>query len=91
MSDRTARHVVVHGLVQGVFFRDSCHGEAQAAGVDGWVSNAADGTVHAHVEGAAEAVDRMVAWMHHGPRHADVHRVDVTDAEPAGRSGFEVR
>ena len=47
MTDTVARHVVVHGRVQGVFFRDSCRREAQHAGVAGWVFNASDGTVHA--------------------------------------------
>lgn len=91
MTDRTARDVVVHGEVQGVFFRDSCRREAESAGVDGWVSNEYDGTVRAHLEGSPEAVDRLVSWMHHGPRQARVESVDVETVEPDGRSGFQVR
>ncbi len=91
MSADVARRVVVHGLVQGVFFRDSCRTEARDAGVRGWVTNAPDGTVRAHFEGAADAVDRLVAWVRHGPRHADVERVDVDDVPPEGMAGFEVR
>ena len=90
-TGRTAREVVVHGMVQGVFFRDSCRSEARAAGVAGWVTNASDGTVRARFEGDREAVERMVAWSRHGPRHADVERVDVRDVEPQGLTGFEVR
>ncbi len=86
-----ARDVVVHGRVQGVFFRDSCRREAQAAGVAGWVTNAADGTVHAHFEGEADAVERLVAWVREGPAHARVERVDVAEAAPGGATGFEVR
>ena len=53
MNDRptTARRVVVRGLVQGVFFRDTCRREAMGHDVVGWVSNEPDGTVHAHFEG----------------------------------------
>ena len=91
MSADVARRVVVHGLVQGVFFRDSCRAEARDAGVRGWVTNASDGTVRAHFEGAAGAVDRLVAWVRHGPRHADVERVEVDDVPPEGMAGFEVR
>ena len=87
----TARHVVVRGLVQGVFFRDSCRREAMAHDVTGWVSNEPDGSVHAHFEGDAGAVAHLVQWAHEGPRHAIVERVEVTDAEPTGASGFRVR
>lgn len=90
-TGRTAREVVVHGEVQGVFFRDSCRTEAQAAGVHGWVSNEYDGSVRAHLEGSEDAVEAVVSWMRQGPRQARVHHVDVEQAEPDGRSGFEVR
>jgi acylphosphatase len=91
MTDRIARDVVVHGRVQGVFFRDTCRQEAERFGVAGWVSNAADGTVHARFEGPADDVERLVSWARLGPRHASVERVDVRDVEPEGLSGFTVR
>ena len=91
MTGRVARDVVVHGRVQGVFFRDSCRREARKAGVDGWVANAADGTVRIHLEGPREAVEAMVDWAHRGPSAADVRGVDVHEVEPDGRPGFEVR
>ncbi len=90
-QDRIGRRVVVHGRVQGVFYRASTRREAQDAGVAGWVRNAEDGTVHAHVEGAPEAVERMLAWMRRGPRHAQVDRVEVQVADPEGHAGFAVR
>lgn len=85
------KRVVAHGRVQGVFFRDSTRDRAQSAGVAGWVSNRPDGTVEAVFEGEAQAVDRMVRWMHEGPSGASVERVDVTDEEPEDLSGFDVR
>ena len=91
MSADVAKRVVVHGLVQGVFFRDSCRTEARRAGVRGWVTNAADGTVQAHLEGPADAVERLVAWLHQGPPHAEVERVEVRDVPPEKMTGFEVR
>jgi len=87
----TACEVVVHGRVQGVFYRESCRREAEAAGVTGWVSNEPDGTVRARFEGAADAVDRMVAWARRGPRSAHVERVDEREVAPEGGSTFEVR
>jgi acylphosphatase len=85
------KRVVVHGRVQGVFFRDSTRQRARAAGVAGWVENRSDGAVEAVFEGEADAVDELVRWMHDGPRSADVDRVEVEDGEPEGLAGFEVR
>jgi acylphosphatase len=85
------RRVVVSGLVQGVFFRDTCRREARAAGVAGWVRNRPDGTVEAVFEGPAEAVDRMVGWARIGPQYADVRAVEVRDEPPAGETGFAIR
>jgi acylphosphatase len=87
----TARDVVVHGLVQGVFFRGTCLDEALRVGVRGWVRNEYDGTVAAHFEGSPEAVRAMVDWCRSGPRHAVVQRVDVTESTPEGHARFEVR
>ncbi|NUR06492.1 MAG: acylphosphatase [Nocardioidaceae bacterium] len=91
MADRVARRVVVHGRVQGVFYRDTCRYEARAAGVAGWVSNEPDGTVHAHFEGRPDAVARLVAWTREGPPRASVRDVDVSEVPPEGLAGFEVR
>ena len=85
------RRVVVHGRVQGVFFRDSCQRMASAAGVSGWVRNRNDGAVEAVFEGEPQAVDGMVAWMGQGPRSAFVERTEVFDEEPASESSFRVR
>ena len=91
MSDPVAKRVVVHGSVQGVFFRDTTRRKAQSRGVTGWVRNCSDGTVEALFEGEPDAVEAMVAFARAGPRGASVERVDVSDAAPEGRGGFEVR
>jgi acylphosphatase len=85
-----AREVVVHGLVQGVFFRASCQDEALRRGVAGWARNEPDGTVRAYFEGATEAVAAMVDWCRHGPRRAVVDQVDVTERSPQGATGFDI-
>ena len=87
----TRRRVVAHGRVQGVFFRDSTHREAEAAGVAGWVTNRSDGAVEAVFEGDDRAVERMVEFVRGGPGHADVADVEVHQEEPEGLDGFEVR
>jgi acylphosphatase len=91
VSDPVAKRVVVHGSVQGVFFRDTTRRKAEQRGVRGWVRNVDDGTVEALFEGEPDAVDAMVAFASEGPRGADVERVDVSDAQPEGGAGFEIR
>jgi len=85
------RRVVLHGHVQGVFFRDSTLRLAEREGVAGWVRNRADGAVEAVFEGEPEAVERLVRFAREGPRGAQVERVDVADEEPEGLRGFVVR
>jgi len=85
------RRVVVHGGVQGVFFRDTARRLAVQRGVAGWARNVPDGTVEAVFEGDADAVERLVAFCREGPRGAFVERVDVFDEEPEGLSGFAIR
>ncbi len=85
------RRVVVHGLVQGVFFRDSTRRLAQRHGVAGWVANRPDGAVEAVFEGEADAVERLVAFSRAGPRGAQVQSVEVSEEEPEGLRGFAVR
>jgi acylphosphatase len=82
--------VVVHGLVQGVFFRDTLRRRADAAGVAGWVRNNRDGTVEAVLEGDGAAVDRLVDFCRRGPRGALVERIEVVEEEPEGLAGFRV-
>jgi len=80
--------VLVSGRVQGVFFRDTCRRLAQEHGVAGWVRNLPDGRVEAVFEGPAQDVDRLVAWAHHGPRHAVVDHVAVQAEPPEGLDTF---
>ena len=85
------RRVVVHGLVQGVFFRDSVRRRAQTANVAGWVRNNSDGTVEAVFEGELGAVERLVEFCRDGPRGARVDRMDVDAESYEGLEGFRIR
>jgi acylphosphatase len=91
MTDqRVRRRVVVHGRVQGVFFRDSTRQRARARGVDGWVRNRPDGAVEAAFEGPPDAVDALVRFCETGPRGARVSRVEVFEEPPEGLEGFGI-
>ena len=79
---------MIHGHVQGVFFRDTTRQQATARDVAGWVRNNTDGTVEAVFEGEPDAVDAMVRFAREGPRGAVVQRVDVIEEQAEGLSGF---
>lgn len=83
--------MVVAGVVQGVFFRDTCRRRALAAGVTGWVRNRADGRVEAQFEGPPAAVAALVEWCREGPPQASVDSVDVSEEVLSGAEGFRLR
>lgn len=90
MNDATKTlHLVIHGRVQGVWFRDSMRREAQRLGVGGWVRNRRDGAVEAMVQGEVGAVEALVRWSHRGPQLARVDRVEI-EAGNGDFSDFEV-
>ena len=82
--------LVIHGRVQGVFFRDSMLRQAQNLAVYGWVRNRSDGTVEAAVHGVSAAVDAIVRWAQHGPQHALVKCVDISP-DDGSYTSFEVK
>ena len=90
MSDRVARDLVIHGRVQGVFFRAFVRDAADRAGVAGHAENRADGTVAVHLEGAPDSVAKVERACRIGPDGAHVDHVDAGDATVEGRSGFSV-
>ena len=86
-----ARHVLVTGRVQGVFFRAWTQGEARELGVSGWIRNCEEGAVEAHLEGEEEDVDRLIERMRRGPSNAQVEDVSVEETPPEGLGRFELR
>jgi acylphosphatase len=90
MSDRIARDLVIHGRVQGVFFRDFVRDAADRAGVAGRAENRFDGTVAVHLEGPPDAVEKVERACGIGPDGAHIERVDALDAADEGLSGFTV-
>jgi acylphosphatase len=83
--------VIVHGHVQGVWFRESTRAEAERLGVNGWVRNRHDGTVEVVAEGDPADVAQLVAWCRVGPPRAVVAGVDVREEFVENESGFVVR
>ena len=84
------RRVIVHGFVQGVFFRDTVRRRAMSANVAGWVRNNRDGSLEALFEGEPAAVERLVDFCREGPRGAYVDRVELHAEDVEGLSAFRI-
>jgi acylphosphatase len=76
--DHLRAHVIVHGFVQGVWFRQSTKDEAMRLGVGGWVRNLPNGDVEALFEGEKKKVEEIIGWCHRGPSGAQVSSVDIS-------------
>ena len=85
------RHLVVHGRVQGVWYRGWTVDQAQALGLDGWVRNRRDGTVEIMVSGPGEAVEELIRRCRDGPPAAQVARIEAMAAEETPATGFTQR
>jgi len=90
-SDMIRRRLIVHGKVQGVFFRDSTREAAQNEGVSGWAANRDDGAVEVVLEGPERAVEAVAEFCRLGPVSAQVNSVEQSDETPEGLSGFRIR
>jgi len=91
MEEKVRVHVIIHGRVQGVFFRMETRRAADAYGVYGWVRNRPDGTVEAIFEGDRSRVDQILGWCETGPSLSVVKHVDRVWGAYAGEfETFEV-
>ena len=86
-----AFHAVVSGRVQGVGFRYSTIRQARALGLAGSVVNQWDGSVEVNAEGPKPSLEKLLAWLSHGPPGAHVRAVRVEWLPWEGRyRNFEV-
>jgi acylphosphatase len=81
-SGTSAFKAVVRGRVQGVGFREYVDTRARSLGLRGYVRNLQDGNLEVLAEGPAAALERMLAYLHQGPRGSRVTAVDVEWREP---------
>jgi len=91
MGSVSRKRVIVTGMVQGVGFRYYTEAQAGSLGLGGYVRNRSDGAVEAEIEGDDDAIERMLDWLHTGPRSASVESVQVTDLAEHGEASFSIR
>lgn len=72
---------LVHGRVQGVFFRAYTRDKAHQLEIVGWVRNNRDGTVECHAQGTKQAIEEFIDFLNLGSPSAHVKDVVVMDVE----------
>ena len=91
MTEMRKVTLIVHGRVQGVFYRDSTMRKARELGLAGTVRNLPDGTVQIVAQGHPDALEKLIRWAYDGPPAAVVSDVErkYDTAEP-GITDFSV-
>ena len=85
------RRLIVHGRVQGVWYRGWTVDQATALGLDGWVRNRRDGSVEMLASGPESAVAALIRRCREGPPAAQVERVEEMETDEIPPKGFTQR
>ena len=72
---------IIHGRVQGVFFRDSTRRVAKKLEIKGLAANQSDGTVLVIADGTQDSLRKLKSWLMVGPDMAKVEKVEEVDIE----------
>ncbi len=85
-------HLIIKGIVQGVFYRAFTRDVASRLNLKGWVKNLPDGSVEAVFEGDKEEIEQAIKQCSLGPPGSRVDDVVVKWIENKGDlKGFEVK
>ena len=78
------KHVLIKGLVQGVFFRFHIQNMAKKLGITGWVKNLPDGNVESVFEGEKNLLEEIISFCNKGPIESRVEKVVVENEKYTG-------
>ena len=93
MTDLAAVQAIVHGRVQGVYFRVFTTRQARKLGLTGYVRNLPDWhSVEVQAEGERNKLERLIDHLKVGPPGAKVEKVVTNWSEYTGSySSFRIR
>jgi acylphosphatase len=86
MAELSSMHAIVHGYVQGVFFRAFIVEKARALGLTGYTCNASNGVeVGVTAEGVKSHLESLLDDLKQGPPNARVEKISVTWGKHTGK------
>ena len=74
-----AIRALIHGRVQGVFFRAYTRDKAHELNLAGWVQNNPNGTVECQVQGPDKAIEEFIQFLYRGSPAARVDDVTIIE------------
>ena len=86
-----AIHIIVHGRVQGVWFRAGTKERADELGLFGRVKNKSEGTVEIHAEGEKLQLEDFILWCRKGTPAANVTSLNLNPTSLQNLRSFEIR
>lgn len=84
-----ALHLIIHGRVQGVGYREWLMNTARLHKLHGWVRNLTNGTVEAVLAGAEASVMACISACHEGPPAANVCEIELQPYKSEVLPSFE--
>ena len=85
-------HLIIHGKVQGVFYRDNTQKKASELRLTGFVKNLPDNSVEIVAEGPENKLNELIEFCKNNPGYSNVDKVDVKEEKAADEfDGFGVR
>jgi acylphosphatase len=92
MSDIVHLNALVHGRVQGVYYRAFTSRLAKSLALKGYVRNTSTGDVEIEVEGCKNKVEELLRQLKIGPPDAIIEKIDMKWSDPTGKyTSFDVR
>jgi acylphosphatase len=93
MADLVHLKAVVHGQVQGVYYRAFTSRVAKSLGIRGYVKNIiGSGDVEIEAEGDKPKLEELLRQLEIGPPEALIENIDSTWSDYRGQyPGFDVR
>jgi acylphosphatase len=82
--------ILIHGKVQGVWYRKSARKIALDLGLKGTVQNLKDGGVEIFATGQQEKLVKLIEWCKMGPEMAEVSEVIFKEVGLTSYSDFGV-
>ena len=83
---------LVHGRVQGIYYRAFASRAAKSLSLKGYVRNVSNGDVELEAEGEKGLLEELLRRLRTGPDGAVVKKIDISWPEYTGKhSSFDVR